>query len=104
MSSAELTAAATIRPSWAMAVAAEDVRDGSSYFLAHVRGGSGYEHYVFYARGLNGKAILSEKPGIALKHEGGSQLRDLLKRHPTLVAIAVPADAAKRWSARRRRI
>ena len=92
-----------IRPAWAKAVPAASVADGTSYFLAHLRGGSGYEHYVFYARGLNGKAIMSEKPGIAVKYEGGEELRDLLRRHPTLVAIEVPVDAAKRWTARRRR-
>lgn len=62
---------------------------------------------MFYSRGLNGKNLWSVKPGIAIQAYGGEQLVTTFAKNKAkgieLVAIEVPADADKRWRARKRR-
>lgn len=90
--------------SWVKTVEANDVEEGQSYFLGKNLAAEGVcPHWYFHATDIKGKAIMSQKPGIASRFLGGEQLREILAKHPELKAIPVPADADKRWTRRKRR-
>lgn len=90
--------------SWVKEVKLEDVKDGASYFLARQSGGStNITTWHFYARDIKGKAVMSTKPGIAVRFLGGEPFRETLRKHTDLTAIEVPADADQRWRRRVKR-
>lgn len=87
---------------WVKVVEVAGVEEGKAYFIA-LRPKTPMASYRFWAKGLNGKHLWSEKPGIAVRAAGNDQLRQLLKDRPDCVAVLVPADADTRWRRRKRR-
>lgn len=85
--------------SWVKIVPTAEVKDGAQYFIGKIVGPGVWLH----ARGLNGKLQWSEKPGIAIRCEGSDKFRAYLAENTGCVAVEVPADADKRWRARKRR-
>lgn len=84
-------------------VPVEETKPEKAYFIA--RGSPG--RMMFYSRYLSGKHAWSVKPGIAIQAYGGEQLVKTFEKNKAngieLVAVEVPADADKRWRARKRR-
>jgi hypothetical protein len=85
---------------WIKEIAPDELRPEKSYFIAQKFGIHG-NCYAFYSQGLKGKRSFTSKPGIALRYAGGDELRAILEKHPELVFLEVPADADKRWRARK---
>ncbi len=86
---------------WIREVEASDVVDGAAYFVAKRPHDCDCKTWYFFAENRAGKRMMSIKPGIAMQFNGDDKLRELLKAQADLVAVAVPADADKRWRARR---
>lgn len=84
-------------------VPVEETKPDRLYFIA--RGSPG--RFMYYSRYLSGKHAWSVKPGIAIQCYGGEQLVTTFAKNKAkgidLVAIEVPADAATRWRARKRK-
>lgn len=55
----------------------------------------------FAATNLSGKSCWSQKPGLAREFYGDDQFKKVLADHPEFRAVTIPADAAKRWRARK---
>lgn len=96
-------------PSWIKEVPVAEIVEAKTYFIARkwIPGNSHTPSYLFHSRLLNGKSDWTSKPGIGIHYVGGAALmEELLKDRGevVLVAIEVPADASKRWKARRRRL
>lgn len=90
--------------SWIKTVEANEVEEGQPYFLGKNVAGDGVPpQWYLHATDIKGKAVMSQKPGIASRFLGGEKLREILAKHPELKAIPVPADADKRWTRRKRR-
>lgn len=85
---------------WIKEVEFADIKDGQLYFIAQ-RPPTDMVMHEFAARGLNGRDIWSQKPGIARKFEGSEDFRKYMEGKPNLIAIEIPADAATRWKARK---
>jgi hypothetical protein len=85
---------------WVQEVEVDQIVDGGAYFIA-IRPKTAMAGYLFWSRGLNGKERWASKPGIAIRVLGNEKLRNQLRERPTLVAVAVPADADKRWKRRK---
>ena len=58
--------------------------------------------WTFVGHRLNGKPLMTCRPGMAHRYPGDDALISLLKGDPALVAVEVPPDHAKRWRVRRR--
>lgn len=86
--------------SWIKPVALSDVQDGKLYFVGMPPKWE-FGTWAFWSEGLNGKQSWTEKPGIALRFEGGDELRRVLRDRPDVISVEVPKDADKRWRARR---
>lgn len=89
---------------WIKVVALDALDPAKSYFISlRHHDAHGRPHYTFYSSYLSGRTTWSTKPGIAIQYQGGDTLRnDILKNnHLDLVALEVPADADKRWKARK---
>ena len=86
---------------WIKEVEAGAVNEDETYFIAR-RPRTAMAPYLFYAKDIKGKAILSEKPGIADRIVGNEKLRAVLRERSDLVAVEVPIDADKRWKRRKR--
>ncbi len=84
---------------WVKIIPLAEVKDDEKYFIGKVVGPGVWLH----ARGLSGKLQWSEKPGIAVRYEGNDKFREFLTANSGCVAVKVPADADKRWKARKRR-
>jgi hypothetical protein len=84
-------------------VSVAETKPDQLYFIARGRPG----RFMFYSRYLSGKCAWSVKPGIAIQAYGGEQLVKTFEKNKAngieLVAVEVPADASKRWRARKRR-
>jgi len=64
--------------------------------------GHGSRVYDFICRNLKGKTVFAGKPGIAIAFDAEDIPGVIEKhRHIPLVPVAIPADAAKRWHARK---
>lgn len=88
---------------WVTPVEAKNVEDGKVYFLGkNLAAEEVCPQWYFHATDIKGKAVMSQKPGIASRFLGGEKLREILAKHPELKAIPVPADADKRWTRRKR--
>jgi len=83
---------------WIKEVAIADVVESKAYFLSN-KGPMGY--YSFYSEWMSGKRGWSSKPGIAVQFFGTDQFKAELSKHPDWVALEIPADADKRWRARK---
>ena len=86
--------------SWVVAVEADEIVDGEVYFVGK-RPVSRLAEWLFYSELKNGNRQFSVKPGIALEYAGSDELRKFFRENPDLCAVKVPADAKKRWRARR---
>jgi hypothetical protein len=86
---------------WIKEIEADAVAEDATYFIAR-RPRTAMASHLFYAKNIKGKAIMSEKPGIADRFVGNEKLRAALRECGDLVAIEVPADADKRWKRRKR--
>lgn len=91
--------------SWIKFVPTEEAVQHEDYFIGRRRniGDPYHEACDLLCKGLDGKQIWGSKPGIAIRAELDDGLRMLLNRHPDWALVAIPADAAKRWKARKRR-
>lgn len=89
--------------SWAKVVPAEAVKDGQAYFVGKMLGTGIHAALEFHVRGLDKKLRWGGKPGIAVQYAGSANLRDYLTKNVGCVAVEVPANAAARWKARKRR-
>lgn len=87
--------------SWIKEVEADAVAENATYFIAR-RPRTAMAPYLFHARDIKGKSVMSEKPGIADRVVGNDKLRAALREHLDLVAVEVPPDADKRWKRRKR--
>jgi hypothetical protein len=87
-------------PKWIVEVPADQVQDDTDYFIGR-RPRTEMAGWLFVAENRAGKQMMSEKPGIAMRFVGGEKMRAHLRGRPDLAAIAIPADADKRWRARR---
>lgn len=85
---------------WAKIVEREALRADRSYFLAKRPVGLMTVPCFFQGAGKNGKLCWTQKPGLAHHYSGDARLVEVLGRRPDLCAVAVPADAGKRWKAR----
>lgn len=88
--------------SWQKEVAVSDIAESGEYFIANFSDFNGHRSYNYISRGLNGKAIWSCKPGIAIRFPG-KQAYDYITSHPIHVALEIPKDADRRWKARQKR-
>ena len=89
---------------WPKQVPVEQTSEDKLYFIARTFSqGRGFDYWSLY---LSGKEGWSVKPGIAMRFYGGAALVKTFAKNPqaNLVAIEVPADADKRWRARKHRI
>jgi len=89
--------------SWIKEVPIDQLVEGKAYFLAKKWETHMGFSYLFHSRLLSGKEQLSCKPGIAIHCIANDKLRKILIERPNYVAIEIPADADKRWKARKRR-
>lgn len=85
-------------PSWARKVPHEALVEGEHYFLAVMHGLT----FRMVGRGLNGKALLTVKPGIAIHAKYDDKMRAYLDNNPEYFAVAIPGDYATRWTARKK--
>ena len=87
-------------------MSAEDAVELEDYFVGRRRnvGDPYHETCDFLCRGLDGKQFWGHKPGIAMRLELDDGLRTLLNNHSDWTLVAIPADADKRWRARKRRL
>lgn len=86
--------------SWIKVVPLGRIENDKEYFLAKPPHGD-YPPSSFYSSDINGKTIISGKPGIAIRFSADTTRQHLTAHPETLIALEVPADADKRW---RRRI
>ena len=84
---------------WIREVAPADLQDGVQYFLAR-RPRTAMDCYWFLAENRKGARSMSMKPGLAVRVECGDELRAFLEKHADHCAIAIPADADRRWKMR----
>lgn len=84
---------------WIQEVPIEGIQDGTSYFIGFRPRGVNAP-WLFVAENRKGKRLVSQKPGIAVRALGNDKLRDLLRDRPDIAAIAIPADADRRWRMR----
>jgi hypothetical protein len=85
---------------WIKPVEADEIVDGKVYFVARVPE-SRLAPWMFYSD-RNVKAEWVMKPGIATQFIGAEPLREKLRGTAGIcVAVEVPADASKRWRARK---
>lgn len=94
---------------WIKAVEATNIEEGKIYFFAKTYG----RGFDFWSQWKNGRKCWSGKPGIAMRFQGGTDFRADIERNqkkfdaemgdkaPKFMAIEVPADADKRWRARK---
>lgn len=92
---------------WVVVVKPEDLDPTKEYFLMIIWvGGHGLRSWSVYSRLLNGEKSFTSKPGIGVRFSANGA-KDTLQRNKHkiegLVAVEVPADADKRWRARKRR-
>lgn len=85
---------------WVKTVEVDDVQDGKTYFIGR-RLESNAVGQLFWSRPLRGKDQWTVKPGIALRYTGDDDFREVLRKNPIAVAIEVPANADRRWRARK---
>jgi hypothetical protein len=88
---------------WIKVVPADQMVEHEDYFIGRIRnkGDAFHECCDLLGRGLDGKTRWTGKPGIAIKVECDDGLRALLAKNPDWSVIAIPADADKRWRARK---
>lgn len=88
---------------WIKFIPREQLVEGEVYFIGRHRnpGDPYHEGCTFLGRGLNGKTMWTEKPGIAIKAVCDDAFRAVLDEDPAYKAVAIPADADKRWKARK---
>lgn len=86
--------------SWIKVVPVSEIVPDGTYFLAMTPQGNGGTW--FWSRYLNGKEQWSSKPGIGIRFVGGPALIAKITEHGgKICAVEVPADADKRWKARK---
>ena len=89
---------------WIKQIPVAETKEDKSYFIA--RSYNNGKSFDFWSCYLNGKENWSIKPGIAIRYHGGESLIRTFAKNPQaeLIAIEVPADADKRWRARKHSI
>lgn len=86
--------------SWIKKVPLSEIKEGALYFIGMNPGGSA--QVWFWSQYLSGKETWSGKPGIAIRYKGGPALVAMMKENgEKYFAVEVPADADKRWRARK---
>lgn len=87
---------------WEKVVALAQIEDGKQYFLSRQKVVEQAPRY-FYARDINGKTVMSTKPGISIRFSA-EEILEILKTHEGkgLQAVEVPGDADKRWKRRKK--
>lgn len=92
--------------SWIKFVPVELAVQHEDYFIGRRRniGDPYHESCDLLCQGLDGKQMWGSKPGIAMRLEFDDGLRMLLNERSHWVLVAIPADADKRWRARKRRL
>lgn len=86
---------------WIKVIPVAQLDPKKDYFIGIIRGSEERPCYEFWSRCLNNAKQFTSKPGIALRYAGDEGLRTLLDNDARLVAIEVPANAARRWTARK---
>ncbi len=96
---------------WIKEVPTDQLDPSKEYFVSLVRtyGPANTKSYEFWSQPLRGKECWSGKPGIACRYLGDERLVKFITRNndtmdksfQQLVAVEVPADADKRWRARK---
>jgi hypothetical protein len=87
---------------WGKVVDMAQIEDEKQYFLSRQKVVERAPRY-FYAKDINGKTVMSTKPGISIRFSAEEILK-VLKQHEGkgLEAVEVPGDADKRWKRRKK--
>lgn len=86
------------QPKWAQVVKPGDLNPEYTYFIVRVRLGE----WRVYGREASGRHIWALKPSLGLMFMGTDKLKQnlatiALAERSTILAVLVPADAARRW-------